>query len=169
MGVSRGLMTRALARATGVEEAVLAHRLMGDWDPATTPFAALVSGLGQEGQGDARPFPFALASPLEAEPETLGPPGDWRAEWKWDGIRGQLIARPGAFALWSRGEDLVTDRFPEFAPLADFLPPGTVLDGEVLAWDRRAPPALCRPANADHPQVRAEVRPARGALPVPGL
>ena len=136
MGVSRGLMTRALAKASGLDEAVLAHRLMGDWDPAATPFTALVEGLGQDGQGgDARPYPFALASPLEDGPEALGNPSDWRAEWKWDGIRGQLIARPGAFALWSRGEDLITDRFPEFAPLTDFLPPGTVLDGEVLAWD----------------------------------
>ncbi len=139
MGVSRGLMTRALARATGMDEALLAHRLMGDWDPATTAFTALVEGLGQEGQdGDARPYPFALASPLEDGPEALGDPALWRAEWKWDGIRGQLIARPGAFALWSRGEELVTDRFPEFAALADFLPPGTVLDGEVLAWDAAA-------------------------------
>ncbi len=137
IGVSRGLMTRALARATGMEEAALAHRLMGDWSPATTPFAALLQGTG----GDARPYPFALASPLEAAADTLGPPADWCAEWKWDGIRGQLIARPGAFALWSRGEELITDRFPEFAALADFLSPGTVLDGEVLAW----------PSGANHP------------------
>lgn len=132
MGVAQGLLTRALAQATGVEEAVLAHRLMGDWDPARTPFSALVSG---EAGGDARPYPFALASQLEDGPEGLGAPADWRAEWKWDGIRGQLVARPGAFALWSRGEDLITDRFPDLAPLADFLPDGTVIDGEILAWD----------------------------------
>lgn len=137
MGVSQGLMTRALAQATGVEEAVLAHRLMGAWDPATTPFGHLT----QEGGGEAaaRPYPFALANPLEDTPESLGPVQDWLAEWKWDGIRGQLIVRKGAFALWSRGEELITDRFPEFAVLADFLPAGTVLDGEVLAWDNGAP------------------------------
>jgi DNA ligase-1 len=132
MGVAQGLLTRALAQATGVEEATLAHRLMGDWDPATTRFAALVEG---QAGGDARPYPFALASQLEDGPAALGPPADWLAEWKWDGIRGQLIARPGAFALWSRGEELITDRFPDLAPLADFLPEGTVIDGEVLAWD----------------------------------
>jgi DNA ligase-1 len=132
MGVAQGLLTRALAQATGVEEAVLAHRLMGNWDPARTPFAALIAGdMG----GDARPYPFALASQLEVGPETLGPPQHWLAEWKWDGIRGQLIARTGAFALWSRGEELITDRFPDLAPLADFLPQGTVIDGEILAWD----------------------------------
>lgn len=131
MGVSRGLMTKALAKVTGVEETVLAHRLMGDWRPETTRFASLIAG--EEGPG-ARPYPFALASALDDGPEPLGDPQDWRAEWKWDGIRGQIIARPGHFALWSRGEELMTDRFPEFAPLADFLPPGTVLDGEVLAF-----------------------------------
>jgi DNA ligase 1 len=136
MGVAQGLMTRALAQATGVEETTLAHRLMGDWRPETTSFHALIEGDGQQA---ARPYPFALASPLEAEAETLGPLADWLAEWKWDGIRGQLIARPGHFALWSRGEDLITDRFPEFAPLVDYLPPGTVIDGEILAWDGTAP------------------------------
>jgi DNA ligase-1 len=132
MGVAQGLLTRALAQATGVEEATVAHRLMGDWDPARITFAALIAG---DAGGNARPYPFALASQLENGPDPLGPAGEWLAEWKWDGIRGQLIARPGAFALWSRGEELITDRFPDLAPLADFLPQGTVIDGEIVAWD----------------------------------
>jgi DNA ligase-1 len=136
MGVAQGLLTRALAQATGVEEATLAHRLMGDWDPATTAFAALIAG---DTGGDARPYPFALASQLDEGPDPLGPPDGWLAEWKWDGIRGQIVARPGAFALWSRGEELITDRFPDLAPLADVLPPGTVMDGEILAWGDGAP------------------------------
>ena len=131
MGVSQGLMTRALALATGEAETTLAHRLMGDWNPARVTFAALIAGDGGDGLA---PYPFALASPLEAEAASLGAPSDWVAEWKWDGIRGQLIARAGGFAIWSRGEELITDRFPEFAPLADFLPAGTVIDGEILAW-----------------------------------
>lgn len=135
MGVSRGLMTRALAQASGAAETAVAQALMGDWDPASTDFSALTEAQGAAG---AQPYPFALAAPLEAEPQSLGAPSDWLAEWKWDGIRGQLIARPGAFALWSRGEELITDRFPEFASLADHLPPGTVLDGEILAWDAGA-------------------------------
>jgi len=149
MGVSRGLMTRALAEATGVETATLAHRLMGNWDPATTPFATLIAeegdvqgGLGLDGQtqaGSARPYPFALASQIEGEPATLGAPAEWLAEWKWDGIRAQAIVRPGTFALWSRGEELITDRFPEFAALADHMPSGTVIDGEILAWGQNAP------------------------------
>ena len=130
MGVAQGLMTKAVARATDIDEATIAHRLMGNWSPATTRFTDLIAP--DIAGGSSRPYPFARASALDA---ALGDPADWVAEWKWDGIRGQLVARPGAFALWSRGEDLITDRFPEFAALADFLPPGTVIDGEVLAWD----------------------------------
>ena len=133
MGVSQGLMTKALARATDMDEAAIAHRLMGDWQPATTRFADLITPDATA--STSRPYPFALASALDGGPDALGDPAEWVAEWKWDGIRGQLVNRAGAFALWSRGEDLITDRFPEFAGLADFLPPGTVIDGEVLAWD----------------------------------
>lgn len=154
MGVAQGLLTRALAQATGVEDATLAHRLMGDWDPATTSFASLIEGAAG---GDARPYPFALASQLEDGTGPLGLPADWRAEWKWDGIRGQLVARPGAFALWSRGEELITDRFPDLSPLADFLPTGTVIDGEILAWDAAR--------NAPHPFAQLQRRIGRKTVP----
>jgi DNA ligase-1 len=133
MGVSQKLMTRALARATGIDEAELAHRLMGDWTPATTSFDALVHGRDPVA-GLSRPYPFCLAYQVEGDPAALGAPGDWFAEWKWDGIRGQLVRRGGAHFLWSRGEELLTDRFPEFAEALDRLADGTVLDGEVLAW-----------------------------------
>ena len=138
MGVSQGLMTRALAQATGLEETTLAHRLMGDWTPAGTTYARLIRSDDPAAE-TRRPYPFALASPLEDPPDALGDPEGWLAEWKWDGIRGQLIHRPPAFALWSRGEELITDRFPDFAPLADLLPPGTVIDGEVVAWGGGSP------------------------------
>ena len=138
MGVSQGLMTRALAQATGLEEATLAHRLMGDWTPAGTTYARLIRSDDPAAE-TRRPYPFALASPLEDPPDALGDPEGWLAEWKWDGIRGQLIHRPPALALWSRGEELITDRFPDFAPLADLLPPGTVIDGEVVAWGAGSP------------------------------
>jgi DNA ligase-1 len=140
MGLSQTLMTLALARATGLPEADLAHRLMGDWDPATTSYAGLI--LAPDPTADlSRPYPFCLAYQLDQPPADLSDPVDWAAEWKWDGIRGQVILREGQQFLWSRGEDLMTDRFPELARLADFLPPGTVIDGEVLAWadDRPLP------------------------------
>ncbi len=138
MGVSQGLMTRALAQATGRAEAELAHRLMGDWTPATTTFRRLV--LEDDPTADlSRPYPFALAPQLEGGPEALGPPADWLAEWKWDGIRAQLIRRGGAWHLWSRGEELITDRFPDLAEAAGALPDGTVIDGELIAWREDAP------------------------------
>jgi len=135
MGVSQKLMTRALAQATGIDEADLTHRLMGDWSPTSTSYHALVEAPDPTADL-SRPYPFCLAYQIEDTPEALGPVTDWLAERKWDGIRGQLILRGGAHYLWSRGEDLMTDRFPELAQLADFLPSGTVIDGEVLAWDR---------------------------------
>ncbi|WP_299768905.1 ATP-dependent DNA ligase [uncultured Tateyamaria sp.] len=138
IGVSQKLMTRALARATDKDEAEMAHRLMGDWDPATTTWSHLI--LEDDPAANAsRPYPFYLAYALEDEPENLGEPKDWQAEWKWDGIRGQLILRDGKHFVWSRGEELMTDRFPELARARDFIPDGTVLDGELLAWGDGAP------------------------------
>ena len=134
MGVSQKLMTRALSRATGIEEGDLAHRLMGNWTPESISFDGLIHA--HDPSVDlSRPYPFYLAYQLDEGPSSLDlPPSAWAAEWKWDGIRGQLILRGGQHFLWSRGEELMTDRFPEFARLVDFVPDGTVLDGEVLAW-----------------------------------
>ncbi|SHJ44281.1 DNA ligase-1 [Palleronia salina] len=139
MGVSQKLMTRALSRATGIDEPDLAHRLMGDWQPDSTSFESLI--LTHDPEADlSKPYPFYLAYQLDGGPATLdAPPGNWAAERKWDGIRGQLILRGGNHYLWSRGEELMTDRFPELARLIDHVPPGTVLDGEVLAWKDGAP------------------------------
>jgi DNA ligase-1 len=138
MGVSQKLMTRALAQATGIEEAELTHRLMGDWTPDTVSWASLIEAPDPTADL-SRPYPFYLAYQVDGAPEELGPASDWLAERKWDGIRGQLILRGGAHYLWSRGEELMTDRFPELAQLRDFLPEGTVIDGEVLAFAEGAP------------------------------
>ena len=138
VGISRKLMTRALAQATGRDEAELAHRLMGDWTPDSTSFRDLIETPDSAAQA-SRPYPFCLAHGLEDAPDTLGSPDDWLAEWKWDGIRGQVIVRQGTHFIWSRGEELMTDRFPEFADAAKLLPDGTVLDGELLAFDGASP------------------------------
>jgi DNA ligase-1 len=138
VGVSQKLMTRALAQATGRDEAELAHRLMGAWSPDATTFHALIEAE-DAGADASRPYPFCLAHGLDDAAQTLGAPEDWHAEWKWDGIRGQLILRDGDHFVWSRGEELMTDRFPELARARDYLPPGTVIDGEILAWDGDAP------------------------------
>jgi DNA ligase-1 len=133
VGISRKLVTRALARFSGLPEAVLAHRLMGAWTPEPSSYRRLFSS--ETGDADiSRPYPFFLATPLAGVSEDLGPAAEWQAEWKWDGIRAQVIRRRGQTFIWSRGEELVTDRFPEIAAAARALPDGSVLDGEILAW-----------------------------------
>ena len=137
-GASSGLVERALAQASGVAEGAISHRLMGDWDPTPECFRRLVARDVSDADV-SRPYPFCLAYPLEAAAETLGGTGEWLAEWKWDGIRAQLIRRAGRTFLWSRGEELLGGRFPEVEEAAALLPDGTVLDGELLPWQGRAP------------------------------
>ncbi|MBQ5946662.1 ATP-dependent DNA ligase [Massilia sp. ST3] len=138
VGVSRLLVTRALAAIAAVDSKLIAQRLMGWTDGRVQPTAAGFLSLIAE-QTDAehqlrggQPYPFFLAHQLQGEPATLGEVDDWLVEWKYDGIRAQLVRRGGQSYLWSRGEDLITERFPELAAVR--LPEGTVLDGEVLIW-----------------------------------
>lgn len=133
VGVSQRLLTRALAKYSQIEEAVIAHRLMGRWKPTPEFYQTLFDTETSDADA-SRPYPFYLAYALENEPETLGEIAEWQVEWKWDGIRAQLIRRQGETFIWSRGEELVTDRYPEVAAAAEQLPDGTVLDGELLAW-----------------------------------
>ena len=137
IGISAKLITRALARATGQDEATLTHRLMGKWTPETTTWHALIEA--EDPATDlSRPYPFYLAYGLE-DLDALDDPTHWHAERKWDGIRGQFILRSGEHFIWSRGEDLMTDRFPELAQLKDYLPDGTVIDGEILGFTDETP------------------------------
>ncbi|MBL3657993.1 ATP-dependent DNA ligase [Fulvivirga sediminis] len=138
MGVSQKLMVRALAKYTGIDESSLAHRLMGNWTPETTTFQDLI--LSEDANEDnSRPYPFYLAYALEDETESLGDTSLWFAERKWDGIRGQIIVREGELYVWSRGEELVTDKYPEYEVLKEKLPNGTVLDGEILPYKNGQP------------------------------
>jgi DNA ligase-1 len=139
VGVSQRLVVRALARASeGVDEATITHRLMGAWEPTPGFYARLLSRDTRDADV-GRPYPFFLAYPLECEAEALGPISDWQLEWKWDGIRAQLIRRSGSTYLWSRGEELITGRFPEITEAAALLPDGTALDGEILPWSGDRP------------------------------
>ncbi|MDF3053430.1 MAG: dependent ligase, partial [Geminicoccaceae bacterium] len=133
VGASQQLVTRALAQISGVPEGVISHRLMGAWDPTPEFFERLVAPDTRDAD-TSRPYPFFLAHPLEAAPDTLGNPADWIVEWKWDGIRAQLIRRTGRTFLWSRGDELLAGRFPEIEEAGALLPDGTVIDGEVLPW-----------------------------------
>jgi DNA ligase-1 len=138
VGVSHTLVVRALAQAAGLPATVLAARLMGDWSPSPEWFSTALSP-SETDQDRSRPYPFYLASPLDDDPAVLGDPAEWLVEWKWDGIRAQLVRRAGQVHLWSRGEELITHRFPEIAAAATRLPDGTVIDGEVLAFRDGAP------------------------------
>lgn len=148
VGVSRTLVIRALAEVAGAPAPVIAHRLMGTWNPTPEFFESLIrpelapgsdasdnTGPAITDADRSRPYPFYLASPLEqTDPASLGDIREFLIEWKWDGIRSQLIRRGGEVFLWSRGDELITDRFPEITDAARKLPDGLVLDGEVLAF-----------------------------------
>jgi DNA ligase-1 len=138
VGVSRLSVIRALAEVAGVEPKTVAQRIVGYTGMATMPSAASFSALiaaGLDGIADAgQPYPFFLAHQLNDAPDTLGLVDDWMVEWKWDGIRGQLVKRAGAIWLWSRGEELVTERFPELRGLESRIRDGTVIDGEIVVW-----------------------------------
>ncbi|MEP7213657.1 MAG: ATP-dependent DNA ligase [Acidobacteriota bacterium] len=135
VGVSQQLVVRALSQISEVPIDVITHRAMGDWQPTPEFFTGLLSPhLETDETPIARPFPFHLAHQLESAPHELGDLSDWQAEWKWDGIRAQVIKRKDEVFAWSRGEDLITERFPEIARAAETLPNGTVLDGEILPW-----------------------------------
>lgn len=131
VGVSQKMMVNALAKTVNLEPSVITHRISGNWDPSTTPYEELLSDQATL-IDHSKPYPFYLAYALEEEAETLGAPEAWQAEWKWDGIRGQIIKRNGLLFVWSRGEDLITDKFPEYKLLTEKLPDGTVIDGEIL-------------------------------------
>ncbi len=132
VGVSQKTLVNAIAKHRGVEANILTHSIMGNWDPFTTKYETLIDGIALE-DNPSRPYPFCLAYPLEQEIETIGEPGEWQAEWKWDGIRGQIIKRQDELFIWSRGEELITEQYPELMALGEILPNGCVLDGEILA------------------------------------
>src|SRR5690606_9583790 len=133
IGVSQKLMTRALSKATNLDEDILAYKLMGNWDPEKISFDQLIL---EENEEDylSKPYPFYLAYAIENEVETLGDVRDWTAEHKWDGIRSQVIIRNNELFVWSRGEELVTNKYPEFQELVGAIPDCTVLDGEILPY-----------------------------------
>lgn len=143
VGVSKLLVTRALAEVAELDSKLVAQRLMGWTDgrvhPTADRYAQLIAPISEDEHQlrGGQPYPFFLAHQLTAEPQTLGSTDDWLVEWKYDGIRAQLVRRTGQSWLWSRGEDLITDRFPEIASIA--LPEGTVIDGEILIWKTDQP------------------------------
>jgi DNA ligase-1 len=163
VGVSQSLVVRAIAAVGGLSTEAVSHRLMGEWQPTADFWRQLVAPVilpleaaGPEVSGTqvsappipaarirdgdiSRPYPFCLAYPIEGDVEELGDLAGWQVEWKWDGIRAQLIRRQSRSFLWSRGEELVTGRFPEIEAMGALLPEGVAIDGEVLPWKDGAP------------------------------
>ena len=133
IGVSQKLLTKALSIYLNTDENTIAHRLMGDWSPFEMSFDRL---LIQDHEGDllSKPYPFYLAYALDVDFDQMDGPESWIAEHKWDGIRGQLIKRNGELYLWSRGEELITDKFPEFKAIQTFAEDHFVLDGEIMPY-----------------------------------
>jgi DNA ligase-1 len=148
VGVSQNLVVKALAEISGLESAILTHRIMGNWHPEKFTYEQLIA-LEDGSEDSSRPYPFFLAYPIQETSDvnktveeienTLGSAENWQAEWKWDGIRAQIIFRDNQIFIWSRGEDLATEKFPELHPFIKNLPDGTVLDGEILAFKDNKP------------------------------
>lgn len=148
VGVSQSLVIKALADLSGLDAATLTHRIMGSWMPDTYSYEQLTQ-KGDASDDVSRPYPFFLAYPIQETSDkqksadelkiALGEADEWQAEWKWDGIRAQLIKRDGQIFIWSRGEDLATEKFPELHPFLNALPDGTVIDGEILSFRNGLP------------------------------
>jgi DNA ligase-1 len=147
VGVSQQLVVKAIARFTGQPENIVAHRLMGHWSPDTISWHELIHDENIS-SNTSKPYPFYLAYAIESDLEALGDPHEWFAERKWDGIRGQIIFRNNELFVWSRGEELVTDKYPEYDVMKSLLPNGTVIDGEILPF------ADDKPLSFNHLQTR---------------
>ncbi|MFT3949532.1 MAG: ATP-dependent DNA ligase [Agriterribacter sp.] len=131
IGVSQKMIVNALAKTVNLEPNIIAHRISGNWDPFTISFNELLSDH-LSAIDYSKPYPFYLAYALDTEVNDLGKEEEWQAEWKWDGIRGQLIKRNNEIFVWSRGEELMTEKFPEYDAIRSLLPEGLVLDGEII-------------------------------------
>lgn len=136
IGVSGKTVVNAIAKYLDIPPTVVAHKISGQWSPKNHSFTSLLHDGGTE--DFSKPYPFYLAYALNTDVHQLGPTEEWQAEWKWDGIRGQIIKRNNELFVWSRGDELLTEKFPEFSVLLDLLPDGTALDGEIIAMKNGA-------------------------------
>jgi DNA ligase-1 len=144
IGVSQKLMVNALAKTVQASPSVIAHRISGNWNPVTTSLKELMNE-DESALDVSKPYPFYLAYAVENDVNEMGEINEWQAEWKWDGIRGQIIKRSDELFVWSRGEELVTEKFPEYNSLKDLLPNGTVLDGEIICFTKDGSDGMVKP------------------------
>ena len=134
IGVSKGLVTKSIAKMIGVEESIISHRLMGEFKPSTETFKFLTNKKLDLKELNYKPYPFQLANTLEEKIKKFDV-NEYNFEWKWDGIRSQLIKRSNNISIWTRGEELVNNSFPELIPIIKSIPDDFVLDGEILVWN----------------------------------
>jgi DNA ligase-1 len=174
VGVSKLLVTRALAALADIDNKRVAQRLVGYTDlshrPSAEGYLKLIAEESEDehAQRGGQPYPFflahALQQPVDQFDSLLGPAENWQVEWKWDGIRAQVVKREGRLWIWSRGEELVTDRFPELHALVQCLPDGTVIDGEIVVWKAPADPQDISPndfaLNTPAPQAKPASTPS---------
>jgi len=144
IGVSQKMMVNALAKSVDISPSIIAHRISGNWDPAEMPFNNLLSEDAAK-TDFSKPYPFYLAYAVEEDLKSLAEENQWQAEWKWDGIRGQIIKRNNDFFVWSRGEELMTEKFPEYSEFKNQLADGTVIDGEIISLAAPAQGGVFRP------------------------
>ena len=136
--VSQKLVVKALSVYSGIEEPVIFYRLMGNWKPTKNFFKQVIS-YDSKDTDICEPYPFYCPCQLDTDVENLGGLKNWQAEWKWDGIRVQIIKREGKYIIWSRGEEILNEKFPEFENLSSFLPDGVVIEGAIIAWQNEKP------------------------------
>ena len=144
IGVSQKMMVNALAKSVDISPSIIAHRISGNWDPTEMPFDNLLSEDAAK-TDFSKPYPFYLAYAVEEDLKSLAEENQWQAEWKWDGIRGQIIKRNNDFFVWSRGEELMTEKFPEYSEFKNQLPEGTVIDGEIISLAAPAQDKVFKP------------------------
>ncbi|WP_299367031.1 ATP-dependent DNA ligase [Winogradskyella sp.] len=132
IGVSKKTLVNALAKFSGIDTNQLMHSIIGNWSVEDMSFEALINGK-HINYDNSKPYPFCLAYALEKDLHDLGEPQDWIVEQKWDGIRGQIVKRNNEIYIWSRGEELVTQQFPELVEAISNLKDDFVIDGEILA------------------------------------
>ncbi|MBC7772180.1 MAG: hypothetical protein H7210_06785, partial [Pyrinomonadaceae bacterium] len=166
VGVQRRLVARALAVVAGIDAAVMEHRLIGNYAPTAQAYLNVIAAHADM-DDVSKPYPFCLATQLETPPPETVDAAKWQIEWKWDGIRAQLIRRTSqsgkrTIVVWSRGEELITDQFPELRRIAEALPDDAVLDGEVLAWTDEAAPSGTGAETSEPSSQSTRENPANG-------
>ena len=153
IGVSQKMIVNALAKTVKVSPSIIAHRISGNWNPASTTLDNLLNE-NESALDISKPYPFYLAYAIENDAAEMGGINEWQAEWKWDGIRGQIIKRNNELFVWSRGEELVTEKFPEYHALKDLLPDGIVLDGEIICFTKTENNEMIKPLSFSILQTR---------------